>query len=86
MSKQTVWVGFNHARDNEDRILRECGAVLKDTRATKYPPFEDYVIEIESIDDIGVFVKRVIDYTDTGYNAILSFNPVRIFLEKEDYL
>lgn len=78
-------VDFNHNIPNDYKILKELGAVLEDTGSTKYPPFEVFVIELESFEDLDKLLQKVNELTGSSrvldYSAVVSFDPPAIFFD-----
>ena len=74
-------IDFNDTHYQNDDLLIKLGAKLVPTGSQKYPPFEIFEIEIDSIDKI----KDITDTVDKELNAIssavISFDPATIFID-----
>jgi hypothetical protein len=74
-------IDFNDTHYQNDDLLIKLGAKLVPTGSQKYPPFEIFEIEIDSIDKI----KDITDTVDKELNAIssavISFDPATLFIE-----
>lgn len=66
---------------NEDFLINELGGKLEPTGATKYPPFEKVMIEIENFNQLEEIVKKVNKRFETVSSAIISFDPPTIYIE-----
>jgi hypothetical protein len=72
-------IDFNRIVD--DKFLEELGAVLVDIEHVKMPPFEKYVIELNSFEELRELLKKVEKYKGDYYSAIVNFDPHQIFLD-----
>lgn len=72
-------IDFN--RDTDEETLEQIGAKLVSTGATKYPPFETYVIDITTFEELEQLLGKVDKIKEGIYSAIISFDPPTIYLD-----
>jgi hypothetical protein len=66
---------------NDDFLINELGGKLEPTGATKYPPFEKIMIEIENCNQLEEILKKVDKRFETISSAVISFDPPTVFIE-----
>ncbi|MEX0598711.1 MAG: hypothetical protein WD512_19665 [Candidatus Paceibacterota bacterium] len=74
-------IDFN--RESDDDTLKEIGAYLVPTDATKYPPFEVFMIKIDGFEELEKLLNRVESLKGIYYGAVVGFDPPTIYLDKE---
>ena len=73
-------IDFN--RGSDDKTLEAIGAKLEPIPgATKYPPFDRYMIELNTFEELEALLKEVDFITGVYYSAIISFDSPTIFLD-----
>lgn len=70
-------------RENDDKTIELLGAKLVPTGADKYPPFENYMIELNTFEELESLLKKVEKIKGEYYSAVVSFDPPTIFLDKD---
>ena len=74
-------IDFNDPDYQNDNLLIKLGAKLVPTGSQKYPPFEIFEIEIDSI----VKIKDIVDTVDKELHAIssavISFDSPTLFID-----
>lgn len=73
-------VNFN--KEVDDNTLEKLGCFLVSTNSNKYPPFEVYCIELNSFEDLQVFLQKVDKIKKDFYSAIISFDNPTIYLDR----
>jgi len=77
----TFEINFN--KEQDDELLEELGAKLVPTGATKYLPFDKYVIEIEGFKELEELLAKIDKIKNSYYSAIISFNHATIYLDDD---
>jgi hypothetical protein len=66
---------------NDDFLINELGGKLESTGATKYPPFEKVMIEIENFNQLEETLKKVDERFKVFSSAVISFDPPTLYIE-----
>jgi len=74
-------IDFN--RETDDKTLELLGAKSFPTGSTKYPPFDQYIIELTTLEELQALLKKVEEYKGGVYSAIVSLDPLSIYLDKD---
>lgn len=76
-------IGFNKIGEQNDKLLEEIGAKLVELNARKYPPFEYYQIELNSLEEMEALHKLVHEKTKLYYSFVVNFDRPTIYLDKD---
>jgi hypothetical protein len=74
-------IDFNDPDYQNDNLLIKLGAKLVPTGSQKYPPFEIFEIEIDSIDKIKDIVDTVDKELHAISSAVISFDSPTLFID-----
>ena len=74
-------IDFNYPDYQNDNLLIKLGAKLVPTGSQKYPPFEIFEIEIDSIDKIKDIVDTVDKELHAISSAVISFDSPTLFID-----
>ena len=75
-------IDFN--RENNDKILIEkLGAYYVDKGRTKYPPFEELMLEVKDFNQLQDILNIIDKEPNDFYSAVISFDPPTIFLDNK---
>lgn len=72
---------INFNKENDDETLMLIGAKEESTNSTKYPPFERYVIDLNSFEELETLLAKVSKIKKDEYSAIINFDNPTIFLD-----
>jgi hypothetical protein len=70
-------------REVDDITIELLGAKLIPTGVTKYPPFEKWVINLETFEELEKLLEKVEKIKGKYYSAVISFDPATIYLDNQ---
>ena len=75
-------IDFNSSDINNERwFIDNFGGVLVNTGATKYPPFEIVMVEVEDFDKLKNLLDKINKSFDCISSSVVSFDPPSIFID-----
>ena len=74
-------IGFNDLSiNNDDFLINVLGGKLEDTGATKYPPFEKIMLELNNFEELRDVLNKVDKEFNCLSSAEISFDSPSIFI------
>lgn len=74
-------IDFNDTHYQNDNLLIKLGAKLVPTGSQKYPPFEIFEIEIDSLDKLKDITETIDKELYAISSLVISFDPASIFID-----